>query len=269
MNKQNIIDVWDVSSFDKNLLNALRAGSDLVVNYQRRRKECFDIYESSKKFGPVIDRPKNKYANDYVIFRDSFIGLMAKRTIRGWHYTRLTDDEVLKIGQSGISPSTIAHLRERLDNQVCVGNLTTTQADYIFDRSPLHNPLVVRENMFWLVATPASVEETGIKPLVTFWGGEVANFCLDEAECASIVSFGRGRVLECAIPIASTDYGATAAASVVNAFALSLGTKPDNTPGFDFNIKYSLAPEAILRVHSEGDESYHTLGQNLQQKFIK
>lgn len=88
----NLIDVWNVETFDEDLIATLRANSELVRNYIVTDREIFLEREAS---GLRVPYRTNPHAESYGRFLEDLDPLMKTRTIRAWHYTRLTDTEVI------------------------------------------------------------------------------------------------------------------------------------------------------------------------------
>ena len=62
--------------------------------------------------------PTNDDGREFLQFVERISRGMEVRTIRAWHYTRMSDAEVDVARRDGVYPSTLATLRRRLDAQV-------------------------------------------------------------------------------------------------------------------------------------------------------
>jgi hypothetical protein len=87
------IDVWDVRSFDSALIALLESRVDLMRDYLETKRQNFLSYDLGRP-GPTTLRPANPYAPDYHDLEQAISREMQHRTIRAFHYTRLTDDEI-------------------------------------------------------------------------------------------------------------------------------------------------------------------------------
>lgn len=93
--------------------------------------------------------------------------LMEDRTIRAWHYTRMTDEEVAALRRIGIYLSTLGTIRERFDAQVAAGTFDRDIADRLFAESPFQSEqLDSRSNKFWMVSHPAHIEDSSVELLL-------------------------------------------------------------------------------------------------------
>jgi hypothetical protein len=106
------IDVWQVTSFDDDLLVTLRANAELIRDYLTTDRQIFLEREAS---WPKIAHPMNPYAAAHQQFVEDCGRLMETRSIRAWHYTRLTDAEVKQQRANGTALSSLGATRRRLD----------------------------------------------------------------------------------------------------------------------------------------------------------
>ena len=111
----SLIDVWSVQTFDEDLRIVLTKHVDLVRNYMKTENEIFVTYDLGRTPVRPLARPTNSYAGAFLALEEALGELMQSRTIRAWHYTRLTAPEVDALRHDGIHLSTPATLRNRLD----------------------------------------------------------------------------------------------------------------------------------------------------------
>ena len=172
-----LIDVWDVDTFGEDLIIQLHANAELVRNYIATEQEIFLEREAA---GLRAVYRSNRHAESYLRFLECLGQHMAARTIRAWHYTRLTDSEVNTLRRAGIKLSTLETTRQRLDAQVAAGQISVEIGNALFEASPLHDPqqLESRSNRFWMISHPTEVEDYSVTLLLANWGGEVVYFWL-------------------------------------------------------------------------------------------
>jgi len=260
------IDVWNIATFDDALVLVLREHGDLVRDYLTTSRRQWIERELSDHTQP---HAINRYGSDYIGFIEAVGRAMESRTIRAWHYCRMTDDEVAALRRTGITLSTIETLRARLDAQVRVGALSAVKAEGLFSASPFHSDQHgARAGKYWMTSHPVAPDDSGVELLVGQWGGEVAYFWLrDQALIDRVAALGRGRVVEVAVPIAATRPSYSAGEAVVATFARTLGCKPDKK-AFDLYTARPLAPGAILSVHSDGKADYLALGFGFPTGYV-
>jgi hypothetical protein len=255
-----LIDVWEVGSFDGELLSELRANADLVRNYIEIDRA---IYLEREASGLRAAYRANPQAVKYQGFVES-IGRQAEtRTIRAWHYTRLTDAEVEQLRAGGISLSSLETTRRRLDAQVAVGEISADIADALYAASPFHHPEQVgpRSGKFWMTSHPVEIGDGGVEPLLSSWGGEAVYFWLQDPQLKVVVAgLGKPRIIEVAVPLEATRHAYAAGKAIVATFALSIGCTPDHG-AFDLYVTRALGPEAVLAVHTEGEAGFAQIGK--------
>lgn len=253
------IDIWNAATFDDALARILADAADLIGNYfdrselQRQEREIWDLR------GPP---PSNDFAGDFLALKDALAVSIKDRTIRGWHYARLTDEEVAAIVSFGIQASSLEIIRARVDAQVAAGRLTPDEAAALLAGSPYQGEQHdVRTGRFWLTSNPQPIDDAGVVPLLARWGGEAISFGLrDEALRSRLEEIGRPRVIEVAVPVASTDRAYSVACVIISTFARTLGRRGDLS-SIDLCVIRDLGAEAILAVHSEGDEALNEIGR--------
>lgn len=251
------IDVWDVATFDDALSELLQGHSDLIRDYLTTSRRHYINRELSDHTQPHAFNP---LAEEYGRFVERIGREMDSRTIRAWHYSRMTDAEVLALRSEGMHLSTPDTLRRRLASMVDAGMMSDSDAEALFAASPFHSSqLESRSNKYWMVSTPVPPHDSGVELLLSRWGGEVTYFWLrDQGLIDRVSQLGRARVIEVAVPMAATRHNYSAGAAVVATFARTLGCKPDRK-SFDLYTKQALGPEAILAIRTEGEEEFMTL----------
>lgn len=172
----------------------------------------------------------------------------------------------------GIYLSTIGSLRARLNARMTAGDFTAAQADALFDASPFQHAeqRAYRENRFWMTSHPTPVDDLGVKDLLRWWGGEfVSMYLQDPGLLAALKTVGAARVIELAVPLAQAGRhrAHSAGEAVLEAFARVLGHSP-GSKRFDVRVTEPLGPEAILRLHSEGDDLFDEIGRTYPAGFI-
>lgn len=260
------IDVWDIESFDRELVDELHANSDLVHRYIATDREILLEREVSETRGLYRENP---YAANYYRFLEELGRHLEARTIRAWHYTRLTGSEVEALQTAGTQLSTLKAIRERLDAQVASGQITVDIANALFEASPFHDKEQAggRSNRFWMRSHPVGVDDGAVRLLVNNWGGEAVYFWLQDPRLKHIVAaIGKARVLEVRVPLDATHHAHCAAKAVVATFVQSTGGAP-YFEAFDLCAIRALGPEAILAVHTEGEVTFNRVGRGYPISF--
>lgn len=254
-----LIDTWNVETFDSALIADLSANTALILDYLETSRQQLRECEASSL---LMAYPENPYAGDYLALKERLMGVMETRTIRAWHYTRMTDTEAEDVRQNGVHLSTLETIRAQFARQVADGLMTQEDAEQLFADSPFQgNQHAARAGKFWMVANPIVPTSSAVKLLLASWGGEAAYFWQQNPALQTLLTMiGRPRVLEMAMPLAHSRHGYHATQAVVAAYARTLGYRLDGG-SFDLYSQSALGPEAILDIHSEGDDSFARLAR--------
>jgi hypothetical protein len=214
-------------------------------------------------------RPYNPYASRFHALQKEIMEAMSSRTIRAWHYTRLTTEEVNILRKDGVHVSTPKSLKSRFDSLVASGVLSAQIVKALYAGSPFHSDqLEGRSGKLWMTSHPIEIQDSGVERLMKFWGGEVASFWTkDAALLAVLAALGKPRVIELAIPLAFTQHCYAAGKAVLATFGRVLGCIP-SSHSFDLYVTTPLGPDSVLRVHSEGDWSFHSMAFGYPEGYV-
>ncbi len=261
-------DLWDFETFDPDLIVALQDNADLVRAYVETERRIFLAYDHGSGRASLKGRPENPYARAYLLLQEDMAAGMRHRTIRAYHYTRLTDGEVEAMWRDGIHLSTLATLRKRLEICVVEGSLTSSEADALYAASPFHGQMGVRADRFWATSHPHAADDSGVSPLLQHWGGEVAYMWVeDEALIAKVQAIGKPRIIEVAVPLGLTTADYSACKTVLATFARSLGCVAAKH-AIDVCVTAALPPDAVLAVHTDGEAVFAAMGRGYPGSFV-
>lgn len=260
------IDVWDVETFDPELTACLTEHADLMAAYYARSNRIFLDHDLGR--ARTLIRPENVFAAEFGRLRETVTALMDARTIRAWHYTRLTDGEVEAFVRDGVHLSTPESLRGRFDRVVSAGHLTAADAEHLWAHNMFNHQHDSRAGKFWAVSHPQPIDDGGVEPLMKHWGGEAASMWMkDEAVLTRLAGVGRPRAVSVAMPMAQCEDFGGAGRAVIASFARSRGaiTEPS---GFDLYTRADLPPGAVLEVLTDGEADFVALAQGYPPRFI-
>lgn len=261
------IDLWDLDTFDAELMEILEANTDTICSYFHREREIFDTYHRASIFNRPLFRPANEFSSTFLRVEGQVSSLMESRSIRAFHSARLTDEEVNVLFSEGIHLSTPESLRARLARLVCSGSLTKEEVQVLEDASPFQTQQDIREGKFWMTSHPLTICDSGLEELLGIWGGEVASFHLqDDLLKSKLSTIGRPRVVEVAVPLSITQHTHCSASAAIATFSARFGHTSDRKE-FDLYVTSPLPSRAILRINSAGDESFEQLGRSYPESF--
>jgi hypothetical protein len=118
-----------------------------------------------------------------------------------------------------------------------------------------------------MASHPQPINDSSVISLLGCWGGESAYFNHAKGGLLKKLStIGVPRVLEIAVPLALTRHAYSAAKAVIQLYARSLGCHAD-WGGFDLYAHSILGPDALLRVHSGGEDDFALLARGYPVDF--
>lgn len=261
---RRIVDVWDVQTYDGELLAMLDGQRQLLIDYFRAEKEIDAEYAAP---GYSLRRD-NPFADAFLRFVEHISAAMRSRTIRAWHYSRMTDDEIALVRGSGLVPSTIEGLRLRLDRRVAAGDFTQAQANAIFAGSPFHAQPAARVGKIFMTARPEPHDYNGLQGILGHWGGESAYFWQEDPDILDLLSTtGTSAVIEIAMPVSASKHFANAGTAVVHRFARSLGCDCE-AKDFELYSVQPLSPSAMLNIHLDGDALFRLIARGYPDRYV-
>lgn len=95
----DLIDVWDRKTFDGELGAILAEKADVVRSYMTTDVRIFLAHGLGRGPERSIVRPENPYASAFLALSETIGERMRSRTIRAWHYTRLTAEPLGFLGR--------------------------------------------------------------------------------------------------------------------------------------------------------------------------
>lgn len=260
------IDAWDVESFDPELTAYLARHADLMAAYYARSNQIFLDHDHGR--ARTLIRPENEYAAEFSGLRERVGALMDARTIRAWHYTRLTDREVEALTRVGVHLSTPDSLRRRFDAIAADGHLTAAEIDLLWRHNMFNHQHDSRAGKFCAVSHLQCVDDPGVAPLMKHWGGEAASMWMkDEAVLARLEGVGQARFVGVAMPLAQCEDFGGAGRAVIATFARARGAVAEPS-GFDLYARADLPASAILEVRTEGEGSFTAMAQGYPTAFV-
>ncbi|MGV6838677.1 MAG: hypothetical protein ACWA40_00640 [Planktomarina sp.] len=263
-----VIDLWNEDAFDDETRNVLHEHSDLICNYVETRNQIFREYDDYSGPNRAMFRPSNPFEKCFYALKERLSLHMQSQTIRAWHYTRMTDEDVKGMLKDGIHLSTPETLKQRIDRLVHAGTLTEQTAENLIAASPFQSEQkATRTGRFWMVSHPKPIKHGGVIFLLKYWGGEVASIHAgDPALLETLENIGFGCVLEIAVSIAESESSFSAACAVVAAHARRCGLEYDHH-AFDLRVTKPLDSSAVLQIHRENGKYYNAIGKSYPTGF--
>lgn len=250
------IDAWNPQTFADEIATVLTEYSRLILDYYVENRKLMDEHLNRSTYQSLKPNPHSRAFQEF--HENVLAPTVARSRIRAWHYTRLTDDEADAMSRK-LVPSSLKHLRYRLNNLVANNLLTHDDADTVFAHSPYHKQSV-RAGCICTTIIPLSHYDSGVEPLLESWGGESAYFWLtDEGVAKKLRTLGTPRIIEIETALADNLNGYKVAKTFLDAWAKKLGA-PTAISGCDLFIKESIGTAKVLRIHSDGGNSFEAVG---------
>ncbi len=204
----------DVSTWPARLLEAFEAHEVLLRAYHTEQQKTSDDEAWRPPNVPTYVPMAHRPANPYFAEREQFLSSLredfsADLALRGFHCTRLTDDEVERIRADGMTPPNREFLQRRISALESGGLISPHAAQWLARENDAGDP--TRAGRIWFIFTAAPLRcQTGVGSLFRYWGGEALYRRHDrDPETGPIVaSIGIARIVEAIVPLA--DIGPTA-----------------------------------------------------------
>ncbi len=135
--------------------------------------------------------------------------------------------------------------------------------------SPFHgDQFQARNQRFWMTSHPIVNDDRGIRPLLSWWGGEVVTMWMkDEAVLEALARIGKARIVELAVPVRRADCGLAAAKAVIATYVRSRGGIPAKCD-FDLSVAAALPASSVRTVHTEGEVGFDGMARTYPAGYV-
>ncbi|MDY1550143.1 hypothetical protein [Luteibacter sahnii] len=182
----HVIDACDPSTWPLSLSEALADINDVALAYE-------------------LDAPGSSLA-DYEWAVDRISEALTHLSIRGWHCTNLSTDEIKAIREQGMAPLSSDMAVMRVNQQRTRGALSSAVAEEVAAKHQAGQPN--RNGRTWFCFfPPRKAGQGGIERLLRYWGGEAVYWAHLE-HCAvseELRHIGTPAIIEVELPIASIE----------------------------------------------------------------
>lgn len=178
--------------------------------------------------------------------------------IRGFHFTRLTEDEAAGIRTSGLEVLSTDLIARRVAARVEQGALTTDQATHLLKTNQVLDANRSRQAWFCFYP-PGEVHESAVRPLLEHWGGEALyNFNAGDPVLGPVLrSIGRPALIQARVPATCLSTRSRLAAAVYRADLATYGIETRGPPGrFEDYSRFNLGPDQIEHVFLHPDADF-------------
>lgn len=261
---EHAIDIWDESTYSNEIIDILESNRTMIINYHKR-----DCEIESENLGRYL--LKNEYGDRFYKLMDDIAKILENLSLRGFHYTRLTDTEVAEIQSHGVRLSTQGSLRDRVNRLEKEGAISSEISNEILLGSPFNHPAhkMARSKTFFLTSGPFPVSYDGVGEFLRYWGGEACYFHQrNENILRCLEKIGTPRVIELHIPLNAINslLASLAAQKILDHFSFMNGSIKIVTH-FDICCRMPLPPSSIQKIHTEGDALFSLIGKSYPETY--
>ena len=262
LDNANFIDTWNPETLPLDILDRLKNNQEDLLGYFKR-EEALSNGEVEDEIDKILWR--NEFSDQYYELVEHWLTpRLNSESIRAWHYTRLLPAEIDAIRAAGIFVSDEMQMLKRLNFAESQGYLTPEEVAKLSRESPLRysDQQAGRLGKFWMTSQPEPICDSGIKPLIQHWGGEVIYFWQkDKALINRLQIIGSPAIVELKVPVEYTKHAFSAAQSIVANFIRNIRGK-STSDKFDVYSVVNLDSSFVLGLHHEGSPGYeqHSLG---------
>ncbi len=170
--------------------------------------------------------------------------------LRGYHFTRLTEEEAVHIRENGLEVLSSELLKRRIAAQVTRGKLVEEHAQRLLANNQVRDSN--RSGKAWFCFYPAhEVREYGVRSLLGHWGGEALyNFNAKDPELGPVLkSMGSPALVEAVVPVAFLSTTNGVAIAVARLDLIHQGIRSSEYPEkFECYSTQSLDASMVRRV---------------------
>jgi len=270
---KQVLDIWDETTYGEKISTLLNESIENIIKYHERKKEIDNFPENSSKY--EFSRylmEINEYGDAFNKIEEELSCILEDNFIRGFHYTKLVDSEIIEMKNDGIFLSNRSKLRERLDFLHESGTISRELLEKIMADSPFNKPdhNLFRSNKFYLTSEPLPVSFAGIEKFLRYWGGESCFFHLQN--CPEILQklegIGEPCILEIAIPMNKKNKSISSMVAIrIIHHILLIRNYPITVTYPEICCKMPLPPSSIQKIHTRDSELFSKMGNTYPEKY--
>lgn len=225
---------------------------------ERRRIETLCARDVHVRMNP----PPNPFEQVFNGTIEEVRRAIASLNVRGWHCTRLTEDEVKDLADNGLSPLSQDDLLHRIDRRERLGDVSSAQSARLKAKHQAGSS--GRAGAIHFGFTQAELlDQSAVGRLLTSWGGEALyNSHENDAETGPLLRrIGAPRLVLVALPIVDVCTFQGIAESVYRYRMHVAGVSTSNNYGCEGTLRRPTKPNEIVRVLTLGENEFERMTQ--------
>jgi hypothetical protein len=237
---------------------------ETLIAYQRERGRIDRLGWTDVRVR--MNPPVNQYRSGYDTLLARTEELLVGHRLVGYHCTRLTSAEVVRVRREGLRALSPDLVRERLEALVDAGEMSAAQCRFFLDHPMLHANLANRHGrrtgLVWLCPNRSTLRDgSGVYRLFRSWGGEAlyAGFEGDPAAIEVLTVLGQPAIVKCAVPLPTDELHGCRAAHVLSNAVRDQIEHPEPSPSFDWSVQRDLLPTEVLDIITVDDPQFEAL----------
>lgn len=215
----------DVDTWPAFLRDYLASQHEMLLAYAHHERERMDAYlHPENEHVPMALMPSNPHLERHEAAWLQAQRLLYSTFLRGWHCTRLTDDEVEHIRAHGMQPPNPQILAERIRRVQTAGMIDGAIAERLIAENQAGERY--RQGMIWFCFfEPRSAGQSGIERFFRSWGGEALynSHERDPKTGAALRSIGSPCLIEADVPVSSFGCHSCLGQKIIRRYLLTYG----------------------------------------------
>lgn len=255
--------LYEVSTWPSDLVEYLGSQHESMLKHVRFENDRMDRYLNRKPGEPYVSlahMPGSPHFPHWAQVSLEVTRLLRTRKLRGWHCTRLIDDEKDEIARNGMTLPGPDLLRERIARVVTAGHVSAI----IGKRLAADNMAgdTVRKEMLWFCFFPPhQVGQHGIERFFRRWGGEALYGSHEEDPVTgkALTKVGSPCLIEVDVPIDYLPKHTNIGEKAMRQFLLHHGYDPRESAEHEDKSLKPIAASDIVRIVDFRDPDFASL----------
>ena len=251
----------DIETWPAPIVEYLSSQHATLLNHARHDRKVMDAYlHPTGKHVPMAMMPSNPYAHLREGISHGVLGLARAATLRGWHCTRLTDDEIAHVTAHGMQLPNRDVLIDRIRRIEAAGTITANVAKRLIEENQADDNN--RRGVLWFCFfEPSLAGQTGIERFFRRWGGEALyNSHESDLETGEALRrIGRPCLIEVDVPVSSFGRYTSLGEKIIRRYLLDRGYDTGESWEHEDRAHAAIPASSIVRFICHGAPEFTML----------